>query len=255
MAIEWAMVIEFTAAGQLRIYTVFPFNPFQLNLERNQSAANVGDGFVIGNIILSFKVINKTNDIGMELLSKLKKLFAPGDGPAELSTDFIYPYSDDAQIKREEIWQNLQKGILLEDRGILIPWNFPFFKMETIQEQKRERADRTEWTLEKRTILDGYEAQLETMRWKNIPAENPVKRLTENLGVDDAGQEHFNLLKNHLTGLLGEATKTELQKFGIYDIGSVSWERGEIGLTLVGIDHFNVRYTFYIGLKFTNAIY
>jgi len=205
-------------------------------------------------LVLKSSLKNDT-DNGMKLLSKLRNLFTTGESAAELSTDFIYPYSDDADIKREEIWKNLQKGILLEDKGILVPWSFPFYKMEIIQEQKRERADRTEWTLGKRIILDGYEAQLETMRWKNIPAENPVKRLTENLGVDDAGQERFNQLKNHLTGLLGEATKTELQKFGDYDIGNISWEKGDIGLTLVGIDHFNVRYTFYIGLKFTNAIY
>jgi hypothetical protein len=27
VANEWTMVMELTAAGQLRIYTVFPFNP------------------------------------------------------------------------------------------------------------------------------------------------------------------------------------------------------------------------------------
>jgi len=191
----------------------------------------------------------------MELLSKLKKLLAPGNGPAELSTDFVYPYSVDEQIKREEIWNNLQRGILLEDKGILVPWGFPYFKMETIKEQKRERADRTEWNLGKRIILDGYEAQLETMRWKHIPDDNPLKRLTENLGYDEAGQERFNLLRNHLTGLLGEATKIQLQKFGSYDIGNISWEKDDIALTLVGIEHFNVRYTFNIGIKFINAIY
>ena len=191
----------------------------------------------------------------MELLSKLRKLFTPGEEPAGLRNDFIYPYSDDARVKREEIWQNLQKGILLEDKGILVPWDFPFFKMDKIQEQKRERADRTEWYLGKRTILDGFEVQLETIRWKHIPEDSPVKRLTENLGVDDAGQERFNYLRKHLTGLLGEPAKVELQKFGTYDIGDITWEKGNIALTLVGIEHFNIRYTFYIGLKFTNAIY
>jgi hypothetical protein len=191
----------------------------------------------------------------MELLSKLRKLFVPGEGPAGLRNDFIYPYSADEQIRREEIWKNLQKGILLEDKGLMVPWYFPFFKMETIKERKREMADRTEWYLGKRIILDGYEAQLETMRWKHIPEENPVKRLTENLGVDDAGQERFNYLKKHLTDTLGEPSKVELHKFGVYDIGNVSWEKGDIALTLVGIEHFNIRYTFYIGLKFTNAIY
>jgi hypothetical protein len=191
----------------------------------------------------------------MELLSKLRKLFTPGQEPAGLRSDFIYPYSADALARREEIWQNLQKGILLEDKGILVPWDFPFFKMETIKEKKREMADRTEWYLGKRTILDGFEAQLETMRWKHIPEDSPIKRLTENLGVDDAGQERFNYLRKHLTNVMGEPTRVELQKFGTYDIGDITWEKGNIALTLVGIEHFNIRYTFYVGLKFTNAVY
>jgi hypothetical protein len=43
------MVLELTAAGQLRNYTVFPFNPLKLIDQWNQSGANVGYGFVFGN--------------------------------------------------------------------------------------------------------------------------------------------------------------------------------------------------------------
>ena len=190
----------------------------------------------------------------MKLLRQLSNLIFPAQ-KAGATTDFIYPYSDDPEIRREQIWQSLKKGILLEDTQILVPWSLPFNKMDTVKEQRRERADRTEWSLGKHVILSGYEASLEVMRWKNIPEERPIKRLTENLGTDDAGQQRFNSLRNHLTDLLGKPTATQLHQFNGYDTGEISWEKDDIALTLVGIEHFNIRYTFYIGLKMVNAIY
>jgi hypothetical protein len=47
VAIEWTLVTELTAAGQLRNYTVFPFNPLILIYQWNQSAVKVGITFVI----------------------------------------------------------------------------------------------------------------------------------------------------------------------------------------------------------------
>jgi len=42
VANEWAMVMELTAAGQLRIYTVFPFNLLMLVQQKNrESGANL----------------------------------------------------------------------------------------------------------------------------------------------------------------------------------------------------------------------
>jgi hypothetical protein len=191
----------------------------------------------------------------MTLLKRLRNLITGAEHSANKKTSFIFPYSDDPLKKKEEVWQNLQNGLLLEDKGIFVPWALPFYGIEAVAEKRLERADRTEWYLGRRTILDGYEAGLELMRWKFIADDKPIKRLSENLGRDEQGFERFNYLRQYLTGLLGEPANVQLQKFGEADIGEIAWERGDITLTLVGIEHFDLRYTFNIGIKFTNAAY
>jgi len=191
----------------------------------------------------------------MKLLDQLHTLIFRGKEYNGSTKIFKYPYSGDIVKKREEIWQNLQNGLLLEDTGVFVPWTLPFYEVDNIREQKKERADRTEWYLGKRIILDGYEAQLELMRWKFIADDKPIKRLSENLGRDEQGLERFNYLREYLTNLFGEPTNVDLQKFGDADIGSISWENGDIALSLVGIEHFDLRYTFHIGMKITNAAY
>lgn len=190
----------------------------------------------------------------MKLLRQLRIFFSFFKTPSR-KKDFIYPYSNDVQQKREEIWQNLQKGLLLEDKGIFISWLLPFAEMNSIAEQRRERADRTELYLGKHTILGGYEAHLEVMRWKYKPDEELIKRLSENLGQDSEGEQRFNYLRQYLTSLLGEPARMEIEKFGSSDIGVIIWEKGVIALTLVGIEHVSFKYTFHIGIKFTGPVY
>ncbi len=185
----------------------------------------------------------------MKLFKKLCNLIAQAQATNNRKNSFVFPYSDDQAQKREEIWQNLQKGILLEDKGILVRWGLDFYELDGIKEQRRERADRTEWLLGKRTILGGYEANLEIMRWKYRPENEPMMQVTEKLGNDDEGLQRFNYLRQYLTDLLGEPTHIDLKKFGEADIGELSWEKGHIALTLTGIEKHMLRYTFTIGVK------
>lgn len=184
----------------------------------------------------------------MKLLRQLRYIFSSIKNSIS-KKNFIYPYADDSLLKREQVWSNLQQGLLLEDKDLLIPWFLSFSAVGGIHEQRRERADRTEWYLGTRTILGGYEANLELVYWKFKPADDPIKRISEQLGQDAAGQQKFTYLQNYLTNLLGEPTKTDLRKFGEYDTGEISWENGLISILLVGIEHINLRYTFSIGIK------
>jgi hypothetical protein len=184
----------------------------------------------------------------MKLRRQLRNLFSSIKNSTP-KKHFIYPYADDMLLKREQVWSNLQQGLLLEDKGLLIPWFLPFSAVGGIHEQRRERADRTEWFLGHRTILGGYEANLELVYLKFKPADDPIKRISENLGQDAAGYQKFTYLRNYLTDLLGEPTRADLQKFGEYDMGEISWENGPISILLVGVEHVNLRYTFSVGIK------
>ncbi len=93
-----------------------------------------------------------------ELLSLLKKT-------EKLNYTYTYPYSSNKEIKRQQVWSNLQKGLLLEDKGVFIPWNTPFNKLGKYKEQRRNSGDRVNWYLGKHNILDGEECHLETMKY------------------------------------------------------------------------------------------
>lgn len=146
------------------------------------------------------------------------------------------------------MWNNLQKGLLLEDSQILIPWETPFDCLDNYMEKRRDRGDRTEWYFGKHKILDGYESHLETMKWIYLPWTNPMTSISENIGSDFEGNKNFIGLKEKITDLLGEPSKVDLEKFGSFDLGVVTWINGRVRISLVGIEHFNCRYSLTIGL-------
>jgi len=184
----------------------------------------------------------------MKILKKLKEHLSHFNKKVEFDNKFTFPYSSDNELKRQQVWENLQKGLLFEDKAILIPWMTPFNQIDNFKEKKRDSGDRTEWYLGKRTILDGYEGHFEVMKWKYTPWTNPITEISENLGNDYEGVKRFHYLNEYITNLLGEPTKIKLEKFGSFDLGEIKWESGVVMLTLIGIEHFNCRYSFSIGL-------
>jgi len=165
----------------------------------------------------------------------------------KVNSSFTFPYSTDETEKRKQVWENLQKGVLFEDNGIFLRWGTTYTTLDQIKESKKFRADRTEWNLGKRTILYGYESNLEVLKW-NWKEQEVITKIDENLGFDEEGEKKFNYLKVHLTDLLGKPSKMEIEKFGALDIGEVHWEYGLISVYIIGIEHFNCRYSFHIGL-------
>ncbi|HRO75944.1 MAG TPA: hypothetical protein PLP27_07340 [Crocinitomicaceae bacterium] len=184
----------------------------------------------------------------MKLLRRLKEFVSRFDKTEKLYNNFAFPYSSDLNVKRQQIWNNLQRGLLFEDQQTFIPWLTPFNRLDYYKEKRHDSGDRTLWYLGKRTILDGYEGHFEVMKWMWLPWTNPITEISENIGHDFDGMTKFHYLKDYITNLLGEPTTTELEKFGSFDLGEIQWKNGLVKLTLVGIEHFNCRYSFSIGL-------
>lgn len=159
-----------------------------------------------------------------------------------------FPYSHDPVIKRRQIWENLNKGLLLEDAQKFIHWDTPFSELYKFEEKRIVRGDRTKWYLGKHTILDGYEAHFESMKWVFKPYSNPVSEIYTQFGIDYDGQRIFNYLHKYLAELLGEPTEIDLTQWGDFDLGTIGWKNGKVQICLSAIEIFNVRYQLSIGL-------
>jgi hypothetical protein len=184
----------------------------------------------------------------VKILRRLKEFASRFDKTEKLDKSFAFPYSSDLNVKRQQIWDNLQRGLLFEDSQSFINWLTPFNKVDNFKEKRHDSGDRTLWYLGKRTVLDGYEGHFEVMKWVWLPWTNPITKISENIGHDFDGMKKFHYLKDYITNLLGDPTTIELEKFGSFDLGEIQWKNGLVKLTLVGIEHFNCRYSFSIGL-------
>lgn len=151
-------------------------------------------------------------------------------------------------MKRQQVWDNLQKGILFEYTGVLIPWLTPFGDLDKYAEQRRDRGDRTEWFLGKHQILDGYTCFVGVMKWVFVKNSKPFSEVEEWLGFDFEGNEKFLFLKDKLMDLLGQPSSIELEKFGDFDLGSIEWTNQKVKVRLSGIEQFACKYRLYIGL-------
>lgn len=179
---------------------------------------------------------------------RIRELISRLQPQSKLDTAFVYPYSNNKLQKRDEIWSNLQRGILLEDQQIMIHWETPFNQLDKYKQERRDSGDRTSWYFGKRPILDGYASHVETQMWVYLPWTYPVSQISENLGHDFEGNKNFLYLKDYFTELLGEPTKIELEKFGSFDLGEIRWENGKTRISLVGVEIFSCRYSLTIGL-------
>ena len=184
----------------------------------------------------------------MRFLQNIKAALLSTLSTRFLDSSFVFPYADDLETKRQQIWSNLQKGILFEDTGLLIPWLTTFTKINDLSEQRRDSGDRTNWLLGKHEILDGYTCNVELMKWKFVNYSNPFSEIEVWLGFDTEGNEQFIFLKNKLTELLGEPSTQKLEKLGTFDIGSIEWLNQKAKITLSGIEQFAFKYRLYIGL-------
>lgn len=166
-----------------------------------------------------------------------------------LNNEFSYPYSQNKTDKRNEIWNNLQRGLLLEDNNTFINWGTSYKNLDKYKEQKRHRGDRIEWYLGKHSILDGYESHLEVMKWIDISSKKPICQIDENIGTDYQGYNQFKVIREHISNLLGKPTKIDLENWGDFELGIIEWTNKKVTIALVGVEIFNCRYSLSIGLK------
>jgi hypothetical protein len=179
---------------------------------------------------------------------RIKELISRLDKTKNLDTTFTFPYASDKEIRTKQIINNLQKGLLLEDKGILVPWLTPFNQVDKYKEKRRDSGDRTEWFLGSHTILDGYECGLEIMMWMYLPWKNPITEISADLGFDEKGMENFYAFKNHLVDRIGEPHQSNIQKWGDLDLGTIEWHFDKVKISITGIEHFAGKYSLTIGL-------
>lgn len=167
----------------------------------------------------------------------------------QMNSNFIFPYSTDKEIKRRQLWKNLQSGLLFEDNQVFIPWLTPYSELDKYAEDRKDSGDRTNWFLGKHKILDGFESYVGVMKWLDIDSKKPFGMTNEFLGSENNGYQKFLELKEKLTDLLGEPTSIELEKYDNLDLGHIEWTNGKVSISLSGIEQFAYKYRLYIGLK------
>ena len=185
----------------------------------------------------------------LKILQNIKKLFDTSKPKIQLDTSFVFPYSADKEIKRLQIWDNLQKGLLFEDTKAFIPWITPYSELDKYSEQRKDSGDRTNWFLGQHKILDGTNSYIGVMKWLDEKENNPFLRIDEFLGFDNEGNKKFLELKEKFTELLGQPNYIKLEKFGDNYLGGIEWSNREISIYLSGIEQFACKYRLYIGLK------
>lgn len=167
----------------------------------------------------------------------------------QAKNDIAFPYSEDDNEKREQIWTNLQKGILLEDNHVLIPWKTSFGNLNRYAEKRLNSGDRTNWYLGKHEILDGYNCHIEVTKWLFVPFWKRFSRIDVWLGHDIEGNKTFQFLKEKITTVLGPPEDVELEKFGDRDLGVIKWRKKKVEISLVGIEVFECKYWLHVGLS------
>jgi hypothetical protein len=99
---------------------------------------------------------------------------------------------------------NLDKGLLLEDAGIVLEWGHPIANRLNISRDKR--GDRTIVSLGRHKILSGLDVELTQtfMVWDKV--SDKFSFVEHWVVGDKAAIESFDKIATHLTTLFGQAT-------------------------------------------------
>lgn len=176
------------------------------------------------------------------------RFFRSGNPSAHVDFSPVFPYADDPLVKRQQVWDNLQVGLLFEDTGVFVRWDTPFIQIDAIAVDRSVSGDRINWFLGKHVILDGCESYVGVMKWMWISTHEPFLQVDDFLGFDYEGNEKFCRLATKLTDLFGPPYVQELEKFGSFDLGTVQWKMGNAQITLSAIEQFACKYRLHIGL-------
>lgn len=119
-------------------------------------------------------------------------------------------------MHKSELVNNLRKGLFLEKRGILIPWNTPFNKLCNFGNPIliRHPTQYTDMIWEDEIILNGISATLTIRRWKWKGIARMNKRLKYVIAAISVKELTLREKLNVELGLKGEYFKTNELKHG-----------------------------------------
>jgi len=122
----------------------------------------------------------------------------------------------------------LEAGIYFEDTDELLPWGSAISDLiKHIECNITEGGDRTTYYWGKRTILKGLTLPLENMFWRGDKREfNSIQFKTVG---DKYSKEYFETIHAHLTNLLGEPSKVDIEN---EPEGIWTWEQGNVEISL-----------------------
>lgn len=175
----------------------------------------------------------------LALMNLLKRLFSKNllnDAPNE------FPYNE--ARKKEELIENIKKGVLFESSNSFLDWNLTYAQIECLCEKVKEGGDRTLYYFGKQTILNGVEIPLNSMKWMWTKKNVSFGSVNWELGQDSEGREKAFEIIRHITEQLGDPNKKELEKEEI----NALWQFGKIEVRVTSWCHFVTRYNFKLGL-------
>jgi hypothetical protein len=156
---------------------------------------------------------------------------------------FIYPYSDDPTLRRAELIQNLEKGILLEDLDIFIRWNEPFSNLQRFIHKKQKDKSYKHNGLH--IIVDGLQVGLDPH--ETVTNSTPFIQIECFLGFDDDGHERYVQFKNHIVNRFGEPSEThDGLSYDFHGDISLYWIYNQFQILLSVWERFAVHYSFRI---------
>jgi hypothetical protein len=167
-----------------------------------------------------------------------------------MNNSYNFPYSEDLETKKIEILDNLEKGLLLEDKDVFIPWSTTYNEIDFYAEHKIDSGDRTNWFLGQHQILGGLITNISVFKWADVNSNNSFSQIDDFLGFDDDGNAKFIMFKAHFINLLGEPSYYKLEEFEPNQfLGSIEWTYKNIRIYLTGFEQFAHKYRITIGLK------
>ena len=160
-----------------------------------------------------------------------------------IPSSVIFPYADDLHQKQQQLWDNLQQGLLFEGQRVFLPWETSYKGLSKLAVKKIKQSDRTIWWLGERVILGGLQSRLHILQWFDVSGSAKINKVTGNLGQDYEGYHRFQEAEQHLVKMFGKPHSKEMEPAGPMELGAVEWTHNNICIRLSGIEIFTFRYS------------
>lgn len=158
------------------------------------------------------------------------------------------PYSDSTQTRRNQLIENLQYGLLLENKNLFLSWNTPYSELVQHVQKRYDRGGRDTFYFGECRILNGLTAHVLIDNDAIMPANYPFYYVHDMLGQEQEGYQRFRKRMDYFTGLFGPPGESDLEPCGSVELGSVKWNLGKAQISLVGVEVHSYRYFMYVGL-------